>query len=105
RVQTLLNANPFAIAHAIFPNDLVLDAVIAIHGHISEELPFNEQRNLNETLIAMQRHDRILRLLLDGGAPIDSPEFGWSPLFYSCQMPHPYITELLLRHGANPNVR
>jgi ankyrin repeat protein len=105
RVETLLNADPLAIEHARFPNDLVLDAVLAIHGHISEELPLDDERNMNAHLTAMQRGDHILKLLLNRGAPIDSPEFGWSPLFYSCQMHHPYITELLLLHGANPNVR
>jgi ethanolamine utilization protein EutP (predicted NTPase) len=105
RVETLLNTDPLAIEHARFPKDLVLDAVIAIHGHISAELPLDDKRGMNEPLIAMQRCDHILKLLLDRGAPIDSPEFGWSPLFYSCQMHHPHLTELLLLHGANPNVK
>ena len=105
RVETLLKADPLAIEHARFPNDLVLDAVLAIHGHISEELPLDDNRDMNKHLMAMQGCDQILRLLLDRRAPMDSPEFGWSPLFYSCQMHHPYITELLLLHGANPNVQ
>ena len=105
RVEALLQADPLAIEHARFPEDLVLDAVIAIHGQLSDLSAMDGESSLHEHLRAMQRHDRILKLLLDHGARIDAPQFGWSPLFYSCQMHHPYITELLLLHGANPNVK
>ena len=91
--------------NACLPNDLVLDAVMYIQGRIwmPESHPANT--NPHENLAVMKASDGILRLLLEHGAPIDKPQLGWSPLFESCQMHHPYITELLLEHGADPNVR
>jgi ankyrin repeat protein len=105
RVRQLLSGDSSAISHARFPNDLVLDAVLELHCRVSEELPIDEQYNMAANLRAMQRHDQILRILLGAGAPIDTPDFGWPPLFQSCQLHHPYVTELLLQHGANPNVQ
>jgi ankyrin repeat protein len=103
-VERIFAEDPDAIKNAPLPNDLVLDAVTQIQCQIWKELsPANT--NPDENLAVMKANDGILRLLLEHGAPIDKPQFGWSPLFESCQMHHPYVTELLLEHGADPNVR
>ena len=103
-VERILAEDPDAIKNACLPNDLVLHAVTYIQGRIWKALsPANT--NPEQNLAVMKANDGILRLLLEHGAPIDKPKYGWSPLFESCQMHHPYITELLLEHGADPNVR
>jgi cytohesin len=102
--EKIFAEDPDAVQHARVPHDLVLDAVINIQCRIWEALsPANT--NPQENLAVMQANDGILRLLLAHGAPTDAPQVRYSPLFESCQMHHPYITELLLEHGANPNVK
>jgi ankyrin repeat protein len=104
RVERCLSEDPDAVKNSPFPNDLVLDAVTNIQCRIWDQLsPANTKPDAN--LAVMKANDGILRLVLSHGAAIDNPRFGWSPLFDSCQMHHPYITELLLEHGADPNVR
>ena len=105
RVEKLLAGDPHAIQNSRFPNDLVLDAVIAVESAVFDQLALDDYDDATKHTVAIQANDGILRRLLSRGAPIDAPDFGWSPLFQSCQMKTPNITELLLEHGANPNVR
>lgn len=105
RVEQLLSTDPDAIRNSRFPNDLVLDALLAIGSAIFDQLSLDEYNDPAKQAAAIEKNDGILRLLLSHGAPIDTPQFGWSPLFQSCQMCTPHITELLLDHGADPNVR
>jgi len=102
RVEEMLAADPKAVKKARWPRDLVLDAVIELNGQVLGELGFGGKPG--DHLRVMRKHDGMLRRLLAAGAPIDRPQYGWSPLFHSCQMDHPYVTELLLEHGADPNV-
>lgn len=99
RVKEVVSESTDPIGTARFSNDLVLDAVI----QISTVLKYN-YKDPQECLADVRASDGILRILLENGAPVGPPDFGWDPLFTSCQMEHPYITELLLKNGADPNV-
>ena len=104
RVREILSADSQAVSTCRFPNDLVLDAVIAITCSLYDEIedyPFMTDREEIESVI--KAHQGILDILLEHGAPIDFPEFGWSPLFKTVKINTPYLTELLLQHGADVN--
>ena len=105
RVREILAADPQAITTCRFPNDLVLDAVIAIICRLSDEIDgyFFDVTEREKIDPVIKQHQGILDMLLEHGASIDIPEFGISPLFDTVKMHTPYLTELLLERGADVN--
>jgi uncharacterized protein len=50
-------------------------------------------------------HKQIAHKLIDAGAPINEPEFGWTPLHYAAHNNLPEIAQILLGRGADPRAR
>ncbi len=51
------------------------------------------------------RWPKVVNFLLDHGADINALSFGWSALHAAVAMPDKTMVELLLRRGANPQVK
>jgi ankyrin repeat protein len=80
QVRTLLKADPQAIANHLDPGGLLLEAVICQE----ENVP-------------------LIKLLLEAGADPNQRSRSWPELPIS-RTSSPEVAELLLRHGADPNV-
>lgn len=50
-----------------------------------------------------QKHDRVIQLLLDLGAPVDGENVGWTPLAQAAYIGNEYRVDLFLNRGADAN--
>lgn len=104
RVEEIVSKSADAVREALFPNELVADAVVSIRCELIGRVT-SAKAGSSEHLRVLKEADGILRLLLSHGAPVGRSQFGAHPLFDSCSFGHPYITQLLLENGADPNVK
>jgi len=70
--------------------------------------PNNSETDGRSLLFSVLSHTNILEALLDAGAnvdPIGADENQWTPLSAAANQNNASAVEILLKHGANPNLR
>jgi ankyrin repeat protein len=68
--------------------------------------PSKNPMNVNPLQSALANgHQGIALKLIDGGAPINEPEGGWTPLHYAAYNNLSEIAQILLERGADPQAK
>jgi ankyrin repeat protein len=101
KIRALLKAEPSAIKNTSFPNDLLYDAVVFIHGRVYREAGFS--KSARESAV-IQKYQSLVLALLDAGADINAISSAHEPaLFEALRFHDPAMARLLLEHGADVN--